>query len=148
MAFTPLIPNALNERPTSQLSIRLGVRPKRTLNNFDLTVLRDNFTISTWLLIGAVLQTLLLAFPIGKVYALAPAILLLGFRFVKNLLITFGILANPYMKDVIIGKYAAVYPDAQGGFGERATPSNGGVCVLLLGAQCNQYATLSHAIVR
>src|SRR4051794_31560853 len=123
MAFTPLIPDVANEWPTSKLSIGAGFRPKSTLNNLDLAMLRDNFTTSTWLLIGAVLQTSLLAFPISKLYALAPAILLLGFRFVKNLLMTFGILAHPYMKDVIIGKHAAVYPDAHGGFardGEKA----------------------------
>jgi hypothetical protein len=103
----------------------------------DLHVLRDNFTISTWLLIGASLQCALLALPIRPSYALLPALSLLGYRFVHWLLQCFGLVKYPYADGIVKGKSAAVFPDTEvydGGKGKR----DGGVCVIMLSAQCHR----------
>jgi hypothetical protein len=106
------------------------------MNTNDRTLLRDNFTTSTWLLIGATLQTSLLLLPIRPSYALAPAVILLSYRFINNLLICFGLKQNPYMNGVTIGKRAAIYPSANP---TEKNPASEEVCVLLLTARCNQY---------
>jgi hypothetical protein len=83
------------------------------LTPVEINMLRDNFSLTTWLLMGACLQGLaLLIFPVSR--ALAPALLLLGYRLVINVLQIFGVLENPYMKGVILGKWSRHEPDEQG----------------------------------
>lgn len=105
------------------------------MNKNDRGLIRDNFTTSTWLLIGATLQTSLLLLPIRPSYALAPAVLLLSYRFINNLLICFGLKQNPYMDGVTIGKRSAIYPSASP---TEENPASEEICVFLLLARCNQ----------
>jgi hypothetical protein len=116
-----------------------GTNGPSLMNTNDRTLLRDNFTTSTWLLIGATLQTSLLLLPIRPSYALAPAVILLSYRFINNLLICFGLKQNPYMDGVTIGKRAAIYPSANP---TEKNPASEEICVLLLTVRCNQYLSL------
>ena len=118
-----------------------GGRPGIIFNQTDRALLRDNFTTSTWLLIGATLQTLLFLLPIRPSYALAPAVLLLTYRFTTNLLICFGLKRNPYMDGVTAGKRAAIYPSPSSPSNEKGNPvpGNGEICVFLITTRCNQY---------
>lgn len=75
-------------------------------------LLKDNFTLSTWLLIGAACQSLLLLFPIRPSYALAPVFVLMGYRIIRTGLMCFGLVRNPHMDGVLEGKYAAIYPSS------------------------------------
>lgn len=105
----------------------------------DLHTLRDNFTISTWLLIGASLQCLLLALPIRPSYALIPALSLLGYRFTHWLLQCFGIIPHPYADGVIEGKLGAAYPATYSDEIDGKKKDDGGVCVIMLFARCHRY---------
>jgi hypothetical protein len=99
--------------------------------------LRDNFTISTWLLLGASLQCLLIVLPIRPSYAILPALLLLGYRFSLGLLHCFGLARHRLMDDVMPGKTAAVYPESHDVNGQKL-PFDRGVCVIMLFGRCNQ----------
>lgn len=67
--------------------------------------------------------------------------LILAYRGVDVLLMTYGLKSNPAMNGVIAQKLSAQIPDEDGDFGDR--PSRDSVVVLLLGAKSNQYASLS-----
>lgn len=64
--------------------------------------------------------------------------LILAYRGVDVLLMTYGLESNPAMDGVIAQKFSAQIPDEDGDFGDR--PSRDSVVVLLLGAKSNQYA--------
>lgn len=106
------------------------------MNRNDQTLLRDNFTISTWLLTGATVQTSMLSLPFRLSYAFAPAILLLCYSLIDNLLLCLGVKHNSYMDGVTIGKRAAIHPSA---IPKGKDPASEEVCVLLLTARCDQY---------
>ena len=102
-----------------------------------LQFLRSNFSVSTWLLMGASLQCLLVVLlPAHSILTLSIAVLLLSARFGYKSLIAFGVLRNPVMDDVILKKTTARLPDkdgnlsADGGGGEK-------IAVLLLGFKSN-----------
>lgn len=97
-------------------------------------MLRGNFNISTWLLFGALIQSLVVVL-IPRVYAVLPVVLVLLVRFADTMAITFGFKANPYLKDAILHRVTPQIPDADGQFSDEA--SNEKVTVLLLGAKCN-----------
>lgn len=101
----------------------------------DLHLLRSMFSISSWLLFGALIQTLLVAFlPIRL--AFIPPVLILGYRFSYNLAIIFHLIPNPYLKDAIFYHTSAQLPNpTTGEF--SPTPSNEGIAVLHLGAKIN-----------
>lgn len=100
-------------------------------------LLLNNFHPSSWFLLAASLQGLLTwLFPTA--FTFIPAVLILAYRGVDVLLMTYGLKANPAMDGVITQKFSAQIPDENGDFGER--PSRDSVVVLLLGAKSNQYA--------
>ncbi len=105
-------------------------------NNNERSLLRNNLSISSWLLIGATLQSLLLILPIRPSYALIPAFFLLCYRGISTILMIFGLKHNPYMDGVEEGKYTGLYPSVSG---SQKTPKNEEVCVLLVTARSNQY---------
>ena len=125
-------------KPTSNILKGYGLKEHSALpsTTADYHALRDNFRTSTWLLIGASLQCLLLALPIRPSYALLPALLLLGYRFTSGLLMCFGIIKHPYMDGVIVGKTAAAMPESYDIDGKRK--DDGGLCVILLFGRCNR----------
>ncbi|BCS17511.1 monooxygenase fmaE [Aspergillus puulaauensis] len=97
-------------------------------------LLLNNFHPSSWFLLAASLQGLLTwLFPTA--FTFIPAALILAYRGVNVLLMTYGLKANPAMDGVITQKFSAQIPDENGDFGER--PSRDSVVVLLLGAKSN-----------
>jgi hypothetical protein len=109
----------------------------------DRHIVRDNFTISTWLLLGAFLQCLLLALPIRISHAMLPVLLLLGYRFSHGLLMCFGVIKHPYADGVTPNKTVAVYPEPAEVNGEKRTTDQG-ICVIMLFARCHRYASVAN----
>ena len=99
-------------------------------------ILLTNFTLSTWLSIGACLQCLLFIV-LPRYVALLPAFVILGSRAVKGAVITKGWAKNPYLPpDQLLRKLTAPIPNEDGTqlmkAGEREV-----VC-FLVGANHNQ----------
>ncbi|ETN46660.1 uncharacterized protein HMPREF1541_00846 [Cyphellophora europaea CBS 101466] len=95
--------------------------------------LSSNFDLSTLLLVGASLQSLLVLALRSK-YAFLPSFLILLFRITDALLITFRFKPNPYLQDAFIGRRTALLPDADG---QITGPGKRKVVILLLGAKSN-----------
>lgn len=94
---------------------------------------RDQFEISTWLCIGAVIQGGLLI--LGGRLALVPAAALLLYRLLDTYAMVVGFKENPGMKGLVMQNHSAQIPDDEGKFGPE--PANKPVTVLLIGARCN-----------
>ena len=98
-----------------------------------INIVRDNFSLTTWLCIGAVAQgALFLA--IGRT-ALLPAVGLLAYRTFIAYAMSLGFIHNTYMDGVMQRKYAAQFPDAEGNFSSK--PADDEIVVLLIGTRCN-----------
>lgn len=90
-----------------------------------------DYTISTWLLLGATLQTLLfLALP--KNVAALPPVALLLFRIIRGHLQAAGYLRNPVYEGVVRGLKTAQYPNPDGT--PATTPSAESIVILVLSA--------------
>jgi hypothetical protein len=86
--------------------------------------------LSTWLLLGALIQGLAHLFlPYRNIVTILPVVLFLSFKMTHTLLVIFNILPNEYMRDVIPSRTAAIYPDASG---SQETPGTQSVCAILL----------------
>ena len=97
------------------------------------SLLRDNFSITTWLLFGAVAQgALFLA--IGRL-ALLPAASVLIYRALVAYAQSTGYLHNPYMDGVLLQKFSAQMPDEIGDHGSK--PASQDIVVLLIGTRIN-----------
>lgn len=138
--FAPLFP-AQAKRPASAFfgaakgsSVRnLGriYASEKLLTNTQF--IRDQFTISTWLCIGGVIQgALILA--LGRL-ALLPAVAVLLYRTLDTYAMVIGFKKNIYMKDVITQKFSAQIPDEIGEFGSQ--PANAPVTVFIIGTRSN-----------
>ncbi|KAK7964108.1 hypothetical protein PG996_008200 [Apiospora saccharicola] len=112
-------------------------RSQRSSNGPEIlehSLIRDSFTISTWLAMGAAAQCLLAAcLPLQ--YALLPAPALLLCRLVKTVLMTAGLVKHDFDEGVIRGKYTAQVPGPNGTL--PTSPSENGVCLLMLAARTN-----------
>ena len=111
------------------------LRTSCTKQNVVEQVLRDNFRTSTWVLLGACLQTVLLYYVPGYL-CLVPAFVLLGWRIADTMLMTIGIRRNHFMDGVIPGKVTAHFPDAAGKYTSESAGESP-VCLILLGIRCN-----------
>ncbi|KAK4543563.1 hypothetical protein LTR36_005458 [Oleoguttula mirabilis] len=96
-------------------------------------ILRDQFSITTWLALGAAAQAGL--FLLAGRLALAPAVAILLYRTFTAYAMSVGWLRNTYMDGVLPNKFTAQFPDAAGRYG--ATPAASDVVVFLIGARCN-----------
>ncbi|CBX97419.1 hypothetical protein IAQ61_007165 [Plenodomus lingam] len=63
----------------------------------------SDYSISTWLLLGATLQSILVA-SLPRTISLLPPIVLITYRLLHSYLIAIGRLANPITKDIIHGR--------------------------------------------
>lgn len=72
----------------------------------------SDYTITTWLLLGATLQCLLSTF-LPRNISLLPAIALLGFRITRGYLIATGICHNPMMEGVNLRYTTTQFPDPE-----------------------------------
>jgi len=94
---------------------------------------RDQLSITTWLSLGAVAQSLLFS-AFGRL-AFLPGATLILYRVAVAYLQAMGWMHNPYMDGVIREKTSAQFPDASGSYG--STPANNDVVVLLIGFRNN-----------
>lgn len=98
-----------------------------------IQLLGANFELSTLLMVGACLQSILVLTFRNK-YALLPAFFVLFLRSVDTFLVMFKFKANPYMEGVIKGRVTALVPNEDG---EITGPGEQQVAILLLGAKSN-----------
>ncbi|KAF2158452.1 hypothetical protein M409DRAFT_31031 [Zasmidium cellare ATCC 36951] len=126
MAFQPVF-DPLPSKPTSQ--------SQRDLTGVLLVILRDNFTISTWLMLGALIQGILSFLPYPNIALVAPVAMVLLFQITRTALQSFGILKNPRMDGVIPGRTAVVYPNEKDG--QQNSPGNKQVCAIILSIRSN-----------
>ncbi|KAJ9669574.1 hypothetical protein H2201_000441 [Coniosporium apollinis] len=136
MDFVNLVPPSPT-KPKSQW-MKANTPVFGPLNGQALSGIRDQFTISTWLSLGAILQTA--AYLLVGRLSLLPASALVAYRVLDAFLMTVGVKRNPAMDGVILNKFAAAFPDAGGKFGNK--PAREGVVCFLIGARCNQYGSM------
>lgn len=100
-----------------------------------LVSLRDTFSISTWLLLGAILHGLVaLIIPTRLALLVAVPSLVVLVRSAREALAMFGVLNNPAMDGVVPGRSVPVIPD---NYGDRQEPAAKQLCCILLGARSN-----------
>ncbi|MCJ1317951.1 hypothetical protein MMC15_003278 [Xylographa vitiligo] len=86
----------------------------------NLNFFRDDLRLTTWLLVGACLQSLLVL-SLPRYVALLPAALVLGARFLVNLLMTQGFVHNAGSDGVYQGRATAMIPLEDGSFPDKAS---------------------------
>jgi len=97
-------------------------------------MLRMQFSVSTWLLLGALLQSLIVLI-IPRFYAILPSLLILGARLADTMAITYGWKKNHYLDEAILHRTSPQIPDENGDFHEEASQEK--VTVFMLGAKVN-----------
>lgn len=105
-----------------------------------IKIIRDQFTITNWLLIGAVLHGVL-SYILPTHYALLPAVLTLLLRTIHTLLQHYGLIENRAAEGVVRGKFSAQIPDREGN--APSQPAEHEVVVLHLATRSNQYLFLA-----
>ncbi|EON61528.1 hypothetical protein W97_00743 [Coniosporium apollinis CBS 100218] len=128
MKSAPTAPQLLSSKPLSVT--------KDSGLNFVHNLVRDQFHISTWLLIGASIQCLLLLLPVPDFYIRSLALLILGIKVADTALMALGLKRNTYM-DGTMGRVTARYPFQQASDNALSDASTGNVAVLLLGFRSN-----------
>jgi Domain of unknown function (DUF4188) len=126
MAFTPVVA-PLKSYPKSQSLYLSELQSLRFL-------ILNTVSLSSWLLIGGALQTLL-AFFLPPHYILLPTLAILFGRLAYALLVTFHLLPNPYLKDALLYRVSAQVPDTDGHFSDIAASEK--VVCFHLGAKWN-----------
>jgi hypothetical protein len=102
-------------------------------------MIRDGFHISTWLLLGGLL-TSVLSFVFPRSYIFFPIIITLLYRIIDAYLQFFGFRRNPYYDNVIHGKFAVGFPNTEDGEAREVTGKpgdNGPGAVMILAARVN-----------
>ncbi|KAF3397143.1 hypothetical protein DPV78_008224 [Talaromyces pinophilus] len=128
--FKPLLPHIIlpkeNRGPNKPTP-----GPKNVLSVS--AMIRDNLTLSSWLLFGGLLQGIAIT-TLGPMTLIPTAVVIL-YRVIDHLLMATGIIRNRYMDGVLHTKFSGQYPRPDGSF--AADPAAESVCVFLLGASCN-----------
>ncbi|KAH6663680.1 hypothetical protein B0J14DRAFT_255361 [Halenospora varia] len=140
MSFIPLRPRLLSKRPLSQgthgwLS---KFHPLASPNGQNL--IKGQFSLTDWIVIGCCIQALLVVLcPYRTIYPLAPTFALSLYKVFKAMLIGFGVIKNPHMKGVVMGRTTAIFPEADGSFNRNLGDTVGGqgICMVLLFSKCN-----------
>ena len=105
------------------------------MDHEDLAAVRANFSLSTWLLLGACSQTLVFLLAPYRVVFL-PAFGALAIRAIYVLLVGAGYIHNSHMDGVHMGKWTAVLShDPSKGPGK---PNGEDLVVFILSARSNQ----------
>lgn len=100
--------------------------------------MRDNFSITTWLAIGALAQSA--AFSLLGRTAFLPAACLLLYRIADAYAIKTGLKHNHYLDGVILDHYSAQFPGEA--TDDVESPAESDVCVFLIGSKVNQYVEM------
>ncbi|KLJ11854.1 hypothetical protein EMPG_13001 [Blastomyces silverae] len=106
-------------------------------------IIRDNFTISTWLLVGGLLQGVAVAL-LGYL-TLLPAAAVIAYRISDNLLMAFGWTKNRYLSNVLLTKFTAQMPRSDGSFG--STIADRPLVVFLLGTKSSHPLGAFHPVI-
>ncbi|KAF1990759.1 hypothetical protein K402DRAFT_389670 [Aulographum hederae CBS 113979] len=131
--FKPIFTPSVTKLPTLQIKNSLSKAYGR-ISYPTILALRDQLSLTTWLSLGAIIQTILYLV-LGRLSFL-PVFLLLLYRTGNTYLQATGRLPNPYMRDVIVSKVSAQIPSpSTGAFG--SIPSNDSIVVFHLAARCN-----------
>ena len=102
--------------------------PMPNIPNY-LLYFRDDMRLSTWILWGAVIQSLLVV-ALPRYVALLPAALMLGSRIVLSSLTNEGFLPYNDPKPVVTGRTTAQIPNLDGTF--PATASAKDICIFII----------------
>ncbi|KAI5196651.1 hypothetical protein AUEXF2481DRAFT_7329 [Aureobasidium subglaciale EXF-2481] len=94
---------------------------------------RDNFTITTWLAIGALLQSIVFL-AVGRT-AFVPAAFVLLCRVADAYAVKTGLKHNHYLDGVIQEHYSAQLPGETDG--DMETPADSDICVFIIGSKVN-----------
>lgn len=147
MEFSSLLPS-LKSRPLTQSSQTpplvaitevdsrvTSYSPKILTTDTPLQLIHSNFSLGTWMLLGACTQACLALLVRNRYYAFLPPGILLSFRIIDALLIHFQLKKNPFLQNAILKKrFSAMVPDQDGVF---RGPGQEKVVILLLGAKSN-----------
>jgi hypothetical protein len=106
-----------------------------TDKNLPIQVLRNNFSIGTWIALGSVLQGVA-SLLLPRRYALVPAVSLLAFRLLRAGLMCLGLVPNPHMDKVFLGKFTSLIPGRDGSPPKRGSDQE--VAVMILATRSNQ----------
>ncbi|KAJ9479291.1 hypothetical protein PHBOTO_002773 [Pseudozyma hubeiensis] len=98
-------------------------------------VLKDQLTISSWLLLGASAQCSLVGLFGARLWTLGLPVLVLGSRLIKTILQTTGVIRNPFLDGVIHGRTTCHFPDQDGEY--KGPASNKSMAVLLISVRSN-----------
>ena len=98
-------------------------------------IMKDEAELSTWLLVGAGLQSLLVLF-LPLYVAVVPTCSFLLYRITTTFLITQGLMNNPRLENVTAGKLWAVPPSLNGSPSVKSPQNN--MVLFILGARSNQ----------
>ena len=127
--------NASDQWP-SPGEFRIPAQRELDSDFLDSQLVNENFSLSSWLLLGCSIQSLLLLIvPASlQIYVYSFAATLLVARVVNAVLINLNVLNNPYLQDSIRRRTTALVADEAGNLNE---PGQQGVTVLMLGAKSN-----------
>lgn len=100
-----------------------------------LSLIQSNFALTTWLALGASLQSVLFLL-LPRHVALLPAFVLLLSRLITGALITKGYTKNPYLPEDYMHKMTAPIPNEDGS--ELAKAGDKSLVVFIVGASINQ----------
>ena len=106
-----------------------------TIPAAQLAVFRHNLSLTTWLLIGACVQSVFVLLLPQRV-ALLPAVVLLAGRYIKSALMSKGYLHNTSLDNVVAGKMTAPVLNMDGSVPEKACDK--GVVCFVIGASSNE----------
>ncbi|KAH7079884.1 hypothetical protein BKA63DRAFT_229909 [Paraphoma chrysanthemicola] len=118
---------------------RFASRPKTASSRRPLvnnhTLIRDQLSILTWLVIGATIQGLAhLLLPYRNIALVLPVLLFLSYKLLTTILILTGFVTNPYMSSVLPYRTAIIYPDSSGA---QSAPGTQPICAIMLSAISN-----------
>ncbi|KAI4158534.1 MAG: hypothetical protein L6R39_000512 [Caloplaca ligustica] len=99
-----------------------------------LLYFRDDLRLSTWILWGAVIQSVITIILPTRI-ALLPAVLLLGTRIVLSTLRNEGLLQSSEAEAVVPGRYTAQIPNPDGSFPPTASAKE--ICIFIIATRSN-----------
>lgn len=100
-----------------------------------LGFLLNNFNLSTWLIVGASLQSIL-SFLLPRNVALLPALVLLISRLIHGALVTKGLVRNTNVDGAFMGRWTAAMLNEDGSAPEETAGKE--MTVFVIGARSNQ----------
>lgn len=107
--------------------------PMPNIPNY-LLYFRDDLRLSTWILWGAVIQSVITIILPTRI-ALLPAVLLLGTRIVLSTLRNEGLLQSSEAEAVVPGRYTAQIPNPDGSFPPTASAKE--ICIFIIATRSN-----------